>query len=177
MLRTIQWLGYCLIALGMLLYAATFVMAYLRGGVMAVIDRWFAHPIGETALLLLCVGPGMLFLGWAGRRRERSIEQRKTLSVDGARTVRAAVTSGDLVAFRTLITQLPNLNERLTPENWTLLHFLAAQGENTKPVHAIMTDDLLKAGADVNCRTDWVGRRFTSSRCKVNDRRANWPEY
>jgi len=48
------------------------------------------------------------------------------------------------------------------PEGWTFLHHLAALGNQTLPVHANMAEELLSAGADVNCRTvlGWTPLHF-----------------
>ena len=44
------------------------------------------------------------------------------------------------------------LNANQPPYNETILHDLAGLGHETLPVHARMADELIRAGAEVNCR-------------------------
>ena len=65
-----------------------------------------------------------------------------------------AIKFGNLAEIRSFIQANPrSLDMTYEPNHWTLLHLLAAQGIDTKSVHAAMAAELLKAGADVNCRT------------------------
>jgi ankyrin repeat protein len=67
-----------------------------------------------------------------------------------------AVTSGNFDAFRRCIRESAfDLNAGYSPHGWTLLHQLAELGKKTLPVHARMAEDLLNAGADLNCKTVW----------------------
>lgn len=69
-------------------------------------------------------------------------------------TLRQAVESGDLDAFRRLLAADPlALNAKEPPHGWTLLHELSGRGTDALPIHARMADELIRAGADVNCRT------------------------
>jgi ankyrin repeat protein len=65
-----------------------------------------------------------------------------------------AIASGNFDAFRRCIRENAfDLNAGYSPHRWTLLHQLAGLGKKTLPVHARMAEDLLSAGADVNCKT------------------------
>jgi hypothetical protein len=65
-----------------------------------------------------------------------------------------AIMSGDLIEFRRSLQSNPNfVNKIFEPENWTLLHCLAALGNKALPVHSTMAQELISAGAEVNCRT------------------------
>jgi len=65
-----------------------------------------------------------------------------------------AIKSGSLVEFRQFIqANLHSLDAIYEPDHWTLLHYLAALGYETLPVHSTMALELIRAGADVNCRT------------------------
>jgi len=73
---------------------------------------------------------------------------------DRESAVENLIRSGDLEGFRLALKTMPNLlNEQLGACGWALLHFLSSLGLETKAVHATMAEDILKAGADVNCRT------------------------
>ena len=66
-MRTVfRWLGYVLISLGLVLFLGSYVMTYLRGGFSAIASR-FINPFADAFLLMVCVGPGLLLVGAAGR--------------------------------------------------------------------------------------------------------------
>lgn len=65
-----------------------------------------------------------------------------------------AIESGNLAEFRRFVQANPQAMDAVhEPDQYTLLHHLAALGSNTLPVHSTMALELVKAGADVNCRT------------------------
>jgi hypothetical protein len=69
-------------------------------------------------------------------------------------TLLRTIKSGDLDSFRCFLDANPSaVNAKQPPYSSTLLHDLAALGRETLPVHARMADELIIAGADVNCRT------------------------
>jgi len=73
---------------------------------------------------------------------------------DAAITPVQAIESGNLAEFRRFIQANPQAIDAVQgPNQWTLLHHLAALGSETLPVHSIMLLELIRAGADVNCRT------------------------
>lgn len=64
------------------------------------------------------------------------------------------VEAGDLDRFRGYLKESPmSVHKKYEPNGWTLLHHLASLGNKTLPVHSIMAAELIRAGADVNCRT------------------------
>jgi hypothetical protein len=68
-------------------------------------------------------------------------------------TLLSAIKSGDLIFFRRFLEANPSaLDAKQPPHGCTVLHDLAGLGNETLPVHAIMADELIRAGADVNCR-------------------------
>ena len=71
MTRVVRWTGYVLIAAGVLLFLASYFATYERGGWSAIAERFF-NPFGDALLVGLCVGPGLLLLGWAERRERKS---------------------------------------------------------------------------------------------------------
>jgi Ankyrin repeats (3 copies) len=69
-------------------------------------------------------------------------------------TIITAIKSGNLDSFRRFLEANPSaVDAKHQPHGWTLLHHLAALGSKTRPVHERMADELIRAGADVNCRT------------------------
>jgi hypothetical protein len=65
-----------------------------------------------------------------------------------------AIESGNLAEFRRFVqANSQAMDAPHEPDQYTLLHHLAALGSNTLPVHCAMALELVKAGADVNCRT------------------------
>lgn len=76
MTLTLRWLAYVLIALGAVLFAGSYVGAYLRGGMFAVMERW-VNPFSDLLLLVLCLGPGVALLGWASKRGATKAMPRK----------------------------------------------------------------------------------------------------
>ncbi len=67
----IRWTGYLLIGVGLILFAATYIATFMREGTAAVLAR-FSNPIYDAFLIVLCVGPGLLMLGWAESRKNKS---------------------------------------------------------------------------------------------------------
>ena len=71
----------------------------------------------------------------------------------GRETILQIIKSGDLNSFLRFVEDNPSaLNAKQPPYNETILHDLAGLGNETLPVHARMADELIRAGADVNCR-------------------------
>jgi hypothetical protein len=69
-------------------------------------------------------------------------------------TIVTAIESGNLESLRRFLKTNPSaVDAKHQPHGWTLLHHLAALGSKTLPVHSRMADELIRAGADVNCRT------------------------
>ena len=65
-----------------------------------------------------------------------------------------AIRSGNLADVRRFIHANPkSLDAIYEPEKWSLLHYLAALGRDTLAIHATMALELIRAGANVNCRT------------------------
>jgi hypothetical protein len=80
------------------------------------------------------------------------------LTIKSAHDVEAAIRelaikSGNVEYFRRYLLDENFPNEEYQPHGWTRLHQLAALGKETLPAHARMAEDLLRSGADVNCRT------------------------
>jgi hypothetical protein len=63
---SIRWLGYALVVLGAALFLGSYLMTFNRGGLTAVADRFFS-PFADAFLLGLCIGPGLILIGIAGR--------------------------------------------------------------------------------------------------------------
>ena len=71
----------------------------------------------------------------------------------GREAILQIIKSGDLNSFlRFVADDSSALNAKQPPYNETILHDLAGLGNETLPVHARMADELIRAGADVNCR-------------------------
>lgn len=68
--------------------------------------------------------------------------------------IQHSIKTGDLEYVRNFIRANPrSLNDLHPPDHFTLLHLLASLGNETRTVHAKMADELLRSGADVDCRT------------------------
>jgi Ankyrin repeat len=74
------------------------------------------------------------------------------------------IKSGNLDYFRQFLLDVKyqSLNTKNHPHGWTLMHQLAALGNETRPVHAKMAEELCRSGANVNCRTvlGWTPLHF-----------------
>jgi hypothetical protein len=60
-----------------------------------------------------------------------------------------SIKSGSLDNFRRSLSDIKSVNTKYQPHGWTLLHELAALGNETLPSHARMAEELLSAHADV----------------------------
>jgi hypothetical protein len=67
MTHIIRVSGFILLGAGALLYVASLGQAYVRGGILAIIER-ITNFIPETWLIVICLAPGMALLMWARER-------------------------------------------------------------------------------------------------------------
>lgn len=88
------------------------------------------------------------------RLHKVTYSQEAPSSVAGSVDPIDAIKTGNLAALRRFIHENPNsLNQTYPPHDWTLLHILTGVGSRLRSVHCEMAVELIKAGADVNCRT------------------------
>ena len=66
MVRIVRYLGYVVLALGIAAYLAGMGGAFLRGGIWAVSEMLTSFK--NVLFLGVCVGPGLVILGWANDR-------------------------------------------------------------------------------------------------------------
>jgi ankyrin repeat protein len=86
------------------------------------------------------------------QRLRQGIQEMK--DKNGELPILLALKKGNLDQFKQyLTTSRLSVNAGHPGLGWTLLHHLAALGKETLPAHVKMAEELLKSGADVNCRT------------------------
>jgi len=98
--------------------------------------------------------PTLGLLRLVQRFRQGIPETKDTKDIKLELPILVALREGNLEQFKQFLRENRlSVNAGHPGMGWTLLHHLAALGNETLPVHAKMAEELLKSGADVNCRT------------------------